>query len=37
MGGIKERMEVIGANGVHVGAVDKIEGDRVAVTLDEEK
>jgi hypothetical protein len=25
---IKEHMEVIGADGVHVGTVDKIEGNR---------
>jgi len=26
---IKENMEVIGADGVHVGTVDLIEGDRI--------
>jgi hypothetical protein len=26
---IKEHAEVIGADGVHVGTVDKIEGDRI--------
>jgi hypothetical protein len=26
---IKEHMEVIGADGVHVGTVDKIEGHRI--------
>ena len=26
---IKEHMEVIGADGVHVGTVDRIEGDRI--------
>jgi hypothetical protein len=26
---IKEHMEVIGADGVHVGTVDKIEGNRI--------
>jgi hypothetical protein len=26
---IREGMEVIGADGVHVGVVDKIEGDRI--------
>jgi len=26
---IREHMEVIGADGVHVGTVDKIEGDRI--------
>ncbi|WP_395612485.1 DUF2171 domain-containing protein [Allosphingosinicella sp.] len=26
---VKEGMEVIGADGVHVGTVDRIEGDRI--------
>ena len=26
---IKEHMEVIGADGVHIGTVDKLEGDRI--------
>jgi hypothetical protein len=26
---IREHMEVIGADGVHVGTVDRIEGDRI--------
>lgn len=26
---IKEHMEVIGADGVHIGTVDRIEGDRI--------
>ena len=26
---VKEHMEVIGADGVHVGTVDRIEGDRI--------
>lgn len=30
--GIREHMEVIGADGVHVGTVDKIEGDRIKLT-----
>lgn len=30
--GIKEHMEVIGADGVHVGTVDKVEGDRIKLT-----
>ena len=30
--GIKEHMEVIGADGVHVGTVDKIEGARIKLT-----
>jgi hypothetical protein len=29
---IKEHMEVIGADGVHVGTVDHIEGDRIKLT-----
>ena len=29
---IKEHMEVIGADGVHLGTVDKIEGDRIKLT-----
>jgi hypothetical protein len=29
MTGIKEHMEVIGADGVHVGTVDKVEGNRI--------
>ena len=29
MTGIKEHMEVIGADGVHIGTVDKLEGDRI--------
>ncbi|EQB19783.1 DUF2171 domain-containing protein [Novosphingobium lindaniclasticum] len=29
---ITEHMEVIGADGVHIGTVDKIEGDRIKLT-----
>lgn len=29
---IKEHMEVIGADGVHVGTVDKVEGGRLKLT-----
>jgi hypothetical protein len=29
---IKEHMEVIGADGVHVGTVDKVEGTRIKLT-----
>ena len=29
---IKEGMEVIGADGVHVGTVDRIEGSRIKLT-----
>lgn len=30
--GIKEHMEVIGADGVHVGTVDRVEGQRIKLT-----
>ena len=30
--GIRERMEVIGADGVHVGTVDRVEGSRIKFT-----
>ena len=29
---IREHMEVIGADGVHVGTVDKVDGDRIKLT-----
>lgn len=29
---IKEHMDVIGADGVHVGTVDRVEGDRIKLT-----
>lgn len=29
---VKEQMEVIGADGVHVGTVDRVEGDRIKLT-----
>ena len=29
---IKEHMEVIGADGVHLGTVDKVEGGRIKLT-----
>jgi hypothetical protein len=29
---IREHMEVIGADGVHVGTIDKVEGDRIKLT-----
>ena len=32
MSEIKEGMEVIGADGVHVGTVDRVEGDRIKLT-----
>lgn len=30
--GIKEHMNVVGADGVHVGTVDKVDGDRIKLT-----
>ncbi|MCO4316287.1 DUF2171 domain-containing protein [Phyllobacterium sp. 21LDTY02-6] len=30
--GIKEHMEVIGADGVHIGTVDRVEGGRIKLT-----
>ena len=32
MSDIKEHMEVIGADGVHVGTVDKVAGGRIKLT-----
>lgn len=32
MSDIKEGMEVIGADGVHVGVVDRVEGSRIKLT-----
>jgi hypothetical protein len=32
MAEIREHMKVIGADGVHVGTVDKVEGDRIKLT-----
>jgi hypothetical protein len=32
---IREHMEVIGADGVHVGTVDKVEGNRIKLTKDD--
>ena len=29
---IKEHMEVIGADGVHLGTIDRIEGNRIKLT-----
>ena len=29
---IREHMEIIGADGVHVGTVDRIDGDRIKLT-----
>jgi hypothetical protein len=30
---IREHAEVIGADGVHVGTVDRVEGDRIKLTM----
>lgn len=32
MNRIKERMEVIGADGAHVGTVDRVDGKRIKLT-----
>ena len=32
LGMIREHMEVVGADGVHVGTVDKVEGNRIKLT-----
>ena len=32
---IKEHAEVIGADGVHVGTVDHVDGDRIKLTKDD--
>lgn len=29
---IREHMDVIGADGVHIGTVDRVEGDRIKLT-----
>lgn len=29
---IREHMEIVGADGVHIGTVDKVEGDRIKMT-----
>jgi hypothetical protein len=29
---IREHMEIIGADGVHVGTVDRVEGERIKLT-----
>lgn len=29
---VTEHMEIIGADGVHIGTVDKVEGDRIKMT-----
>ena len=33
---VREHMEVIGADGVHVGTVDRIDGDRIKLTRAEQ-
>ena len=30
---IRKRMEIIGADGVHVGTVDRVDGQRIKLTL----
>jgi hypothetical protein len=32
---IREHMEVIGADGVHIGTVDRVEGGRIKLTMDD--
>jgi hypothetical protein len=32
LGNIREHMEIIGADGVHVGTVDHVDGDRIKLT-----
>jgi hypothetical protein len=32
MAEIKEHMKIVGKDGVHVGAVDQVEGDRIKLT-----
>jgi hypothetical protein len=34
LSGIREHMQVIGADGAPVGTVDKVEGDRIKLTKD---
>ena len=29
---VREQMEIIGADGAHIGTVDKVEGDRIKMT-----
>ena len=33
--GIREHMEVIGADGVHIGTVDRLEGNRIKLTKED--
>ena len=32
---VQPHMEIVGADGVHVGTVDKVEGDRIKLTKDD--
>jgi hypothetical protein len=32
---IREHMEVIGADGVHIGTVDRVEGNRIMLTKED--
>ena len=32
---IREHMEVIGADGVHIGTIDRLEGNRIKLTKEE--
>lgn len=32
LSGITEHMEIIGADGVHIGTVDQVEGERIKMT-----
>jgi hypothetical protein len=32
LSGVREHMEVIGADGVHIGTVDRVEGGRIKLT-----
>jgi hypothetical protein len=33
--GIREHMEVVGADGVHIGTVDRLEGNRIKLTRED--
>ena len=35
MDDIREHMDVVGADGGHVGTVDRVEGDRIKLTKDD--
>lgn len=35
LSGISEHMEIIGADGVHVGTVDRVEGGRIKLVKDD--